>query len=91
MSNYRDYLASPHWQKVRMEAIKRAKYCCQLCNSRKRLEVHHRTYERLGRELPEDVIALCDGCHEIFHKQQKLYKPGISRAFRQLLERQGVL
>ncbi len=27
------------------------------------LEVHHRTYERLGHELVGDLTALCPGCH----------------------------
>lgn len=28
------------------------------------LEVHHRTYERLGNERPEDLVALCWCCHD---------------------------
>lgn len=28
------------------------------------LEVHHKTYERRGREQDRDLIALCWGCHE---------------------------
>jgi hypothetical protein len=24
------------------------------------------SYENIGEELPEDVIILCDGCHELF-------------------------
>jgi 5-methylcytosine-specific restriction endonuclease McrA len=31
------------------------------------LEVHHRTYERVGEERPADVIALCKACHEKHH------------------------
>lgn len=31
------------------------------------LEVHHRTYERVGNERPADVIALCKACHEKHH------------------------
>lgn len=29
------------------------------------LEVHHRTYERVGRELVTDLLALCWDCHDI--------------------------
>jgi hypothetical protein len=34
---------------------------------RAELNVHHRTYERRGCELPEDVITLCRECHERHH------------------------
>jgi hypothetical protein len=29
-----------------------------------KLEVHHRTYTRLGFEIPEDITVLCDDCHK---------------------------
>jgi hypothetical protein len=32
------------------------------------LEAHHRTYERRGEELPEDLTALCPTCHRWFHE-----------------------
>src|SRR4051812_47555513 len=28
------------------------------------LEVHHKTYERLGHERDEDLVALCWNCHD---------------------------
>lgn len=31
---------------------------------RQGLEVHHRTYERRGRERDSDLVALCWACHE---------------------------
>lgn len=35
----------------------------ELGRQRYRLEVHHLTYERLGQELDDDLIVLCDRCH----------------------------
>ena len=64
---YMDYLNTEHWQKVRKDALKRSNYSCQLCNSKDSLNVHHRTYERKGEELPSDVIVLCQFCHKKFH------------------------
>jgi len=61
---YKEYL---HWRKIRVEAIARANHRCQLCNKDNILHVHHRTYERLGKELPEDLIVLCQSCHLKFH------------------------
>lgn len=87
--DYRDYLKTPHWQQVQQAALARAKHRCQVCDGRDRLEVHHRTYVRRGREQPEDVTVLCHGCHETFHKQRKLaHTRGASPALKALVKRQ---
>lgn len=66
---YRDvYLKSAHWAKVRSAALAYADHRCQVCNGRTQLDVHHRTYERLGREKPSDVTVLCRRCHETHHR-----------------------
>ena len=69
---YADYLHSPHWRSVREWAIERAANRCQVCNGAERLHVHHRTYERVGAELPSDLIVLCEDCHGIFHRAGKI-------------------
>lgn len=69
---YREvYLRSEHWLRVRREALARAAHRCQVCNTDKALDVHHRTYERLGAERPADLTVLCRRCHDIFHKATK--------------------
>lgn len=65
---YADYLQSPAWQARREWAIALAGGHCALCPSSDRLEVHHSTYDRLGHELPSDLIALCSTCHERVHR-----------------------
>jgi 5-methylcytosine-specific restriction endonuclease McrA len=60
---YAEYLRTPHWRSLRAWAIERAGGKCQLCGSRKDLEVHHNCYDRLGAELPSDLVVLCDDCH----------------------------
>lgn len=65
--NYYDYLRTPAWEQVREDALARARYRCQTCNSPDDLHVHHRTYERLGKERPDDVVALCRTCHNAVH------------------------
>lgn len=68
--NYADYFAyrqSDHWREMRRLAIEHAEHRCQLCNAAGNLEVHHRTYERLGRERLADLIALCADCHRWHH------------------------
>jgi hypothetical protein len=38
------------------------------CRSKDGLQVHHRTYERLGEEVPEDLTVLCLSCHNQWHR-----------------------
>lgn len=66
-AEYEAYLRSPQWQDLRIEALRRAGHRCQVCNRSKRLDVHHRTYERFGNELLDDLTVLCRDCHELFH------------------------
>jgi len=69
-ADYSEYLNSDKWKLVRRQAIERAGYHCQVCNSPDGLDAHHRTYERLGNELPEDITVLCDNCHTLFHESR---------------------
>lgn len=68
---YADYLRTAHWQQTRGSALRRSDYHCQLCRSQERLEVHHNTYDNLGREYPEDLIVLCHDCHAKFHDKNQ--------------------
>jgi hypothetical protein len=65
--SYHTYLRSEAWSAKRQAAIRRAGGRCQLCNRSGPLEVHHRTYERLGHERDDDLIVLCRSCHQAFH------------------------
>lgn len=47
---YDKYLQTPHWKWLRSRALHKADYRCQVCNSRKSLEVHHRTYQSIPFE-----------------------------------------
>jgi len=72
---YEKYLQTPEWKEKAKEAYKRAGHRCQLCNRNKiEIHAHHRSYERRGEELPEDLIVLCADCHELFHKNRSLAK-----------------
>jgi hypothetical protein len=66
---YRNYIASHAWRSnpARLSELAFARDRCRLCYVRAsatcRLEVHHSTYRRLGREARGDLIALCGACH----------------------------
>lgn len=69
---YAEYLRTPEWLARRRQAVQRARFRCNVCNSGGRLDVHHRTYERRGDERPSDLVVLCHDCHEMFHREGKL-------------------
>jgi 5-methylcytosine-specific restriction endonuclease McrA len=72
-SDYEEYLLAPYWKHRRGEKLRTVGYRCQVCNSRSPpLDVHHRTYDRLGKELDEDLTVLCRNCHSNFHKDSRL-------------------
>lgn len=66
---YAEYLASPHWQHMRAVAHEHYGGSCCLCGSTEGVDVHHRTYERKGKERLADVTLLCRDCHRKHHGQ----------------------
>lgn len=70
--DYYDYIESDGWREKADRAKLRAGMRCQLCNRYGTLNAHHRTYERLGNELEEDLIVLCRDCHKMFHANRKV-------------------
>lgn len=67
---YREYLRTPEWRVTRAQALERAGNCCSLdVTHADDLEVHHRTYERVGHELAADLVVLCHDCHDLHHKE----------------------
>ena len=67
-TQYHAYLRSPEWQALRLRVLKRDGYKCAHCGASKPLDVHHKTYERVGRERMRDLVALCRECHEAEHE-----------------------
>lgn len=65
--NYEEYLKTPEWRKRRNAFLGRKGWHCERCGRKVDLQVHHRSYARLGSERDEDLEALCRDCHEGHH------------------------
>jgi hypothetical protein len=65
-AEYHAYLDSPQWRRRRNEAVQRASGKCEICDQSS-TEVHHLNYQRVGAELPHDLLAVCRACHELIH------------------------
>lgn len=66
--NYRNYLNTPHWQKLKSLAMHAAKGRCESCGTRENLQGHHLQY--LGnpnRCTKEDIVIMCEDCHNAVH------------------------
>ena len=66
--DYQAYITSSRWRNspARQAELEAAGYRCRVCyrpDSEVELQVHHRTYERLGCELPGDLLSVCAECH----------------------------
>lgn len=66
---YSEYLKTECWQKKRQQAIEFWGQRCMVCDSQNALNVHHRTYRRLGNESVLDLVVLCSDCHALFHNK----------------------
>lgn len=61
---YSQYLLSPHWDEMKE---KYKKDYCEICGSKKKLNLHHKDYRRFTRENKRDFITLCELCHHASH------------------------
>jgi len=59
-----EYYRSPGWYERRNRRLKMDAYRCFNCGRLDSLEVHHRHYDTLGCESMDDVVTLCEVCHD---------------------------
>lgn len=67
IQKYHDYLRSEQWEAIRDVVIKDRNRKCERCGSKKNLQVHHKTYERIFNEDLSDLELLCRPCHKKEH------------------------
>ena len=67
-TSYKEYLFSKEWQIKRKQKLKQVGNCCQSCDSKNDLQIHHKTYKRIYDEKFKDLIVLCSSCHKKSHK-----------------------
>lgn len=77
--DYLEALASPQWQKKRLEIMQRDNFTCQYCGCKdKTLHIHHKVYKNGKKPWEYDdkyLITLCDKCHEyITNDKNRLYE-----------------
>lgn len=71
--SYIQYLKTIHWSNIKNKKLL-INPCCQECGSSIKLNIHHKTYKRLGKEKLTDLVTLCHKHHSKLHKDKKLLK-----------------
>lgn len=71
---YKIYLQSDWWKFKRREKIQKTGGKCEVCNSNKKLIVHHIYYSHNGKsilyaEQDIDLAVLCKYCHNRLHRK----------------------
>lgn len=94
---YAEYLRTQHWRTLRQKRIDADGGVCALCGSPMGLQVHHLTYEALGKEDICDLITLCFECHGKVHalndqmqKEMEEESEKLSKKFADLFVRAGL-
>ncbi|MCR4340537.1 MAG: HNH endonuclease [Gemmatimonadaceae bacterium] len=73
--NYDEYMKSRRWFDRRDAFFAKYRARCG-CGSRFDLELHHKTYLRLGNERDEDLVPLCENCHKRVHSEAERLQVG---------------
>ena len=63
---YEEYRKSPAWKVKRDAVIQRDGGQC-ICGAQA-TELHHKTYDNIGREPLSDLVMLCEKCHKKVHR-----------------------
>jgi len=78
---YNDYLKSDEWKSLKKIYFINIKKICIGCRSKKTIQLHHKSYKRLGglNEV-KDLISVCKKCHNEIHTIQKKNGLPLARA-----------
>jgi 5-methylcytosine-specific restriction endonuclease McrA len=72
-ARYEARINSPEWKALKYNLIMQRGSRCEKCEVNTTfLEMHHKNYDRLGRELPSDLQLLCSNCHVIADRERAI-------------------
>lgn len=81
---YAEYLRSTHWVNKRAEyRASDMPQACVVCGA-KRVDLHHRTYDRIGAERLTDLVPLCREHHGEAHRLRRKHHHTDTATARQL-------
>jgi 5-methylcytosine-specific restriction endonuclease McrA len=84
---YKRHIRSKAWRATKARLLHERGGRCARCGRPPPLSLHHKTYERLGRERDDDLELVCTACHPIADMQRAAYNR--ARAVERRHRRQG--
>ena len=82
--NYKEFLKTEEWKKIAQMVKERDGNKCVICGSTENLNAHHIGYD--GDCLDEnDIVTLCNRCHECLHDGIKTMSESVSSGVYQML------
>lgn len=88
--DYREFLNSEHWRKVKEKTKKKMHYYgqCKICGSTKNIELHHQSYNFVNTDQELlNIIPLCRIHHQEVHDYAKQNNISLKRATQLLLNK----
>jgi 5-methylcytosine-specific restriction endonuclease McrA len=73
-SRYLSYIRSPAWFERRRKHLLKHGPDCKACGADQKIQLHHKTYDRLGAEKDADLVALCETCHKAVHAYARSHR-----------------
>ena len=82
--NYKEFLKTEEWKQIAQMVKERDGHKCVICGSTENLNAHHIGYD--GDCLDEnDIVTLCNHCHECLHDGIKTMSEAVSSGVYQML------
>ena len=82
--NYNEFLKTDEWNQIAQMVKDRDGHKCVICGSTENLNAHHIGYD--GDRMDEnDIVTLCNRCHECLHDGIKTMREAVSSGVYQML------
>jgi hypothetical protein len=65
---YDTYITSKKWERRRVAYYAKYAKVCRACKTKEKIHLHHHTYVRMGNEHDDDLVPLCEQCHDLVHQ-----------------------
>lgn len=85
-AEYERYIGSERWAMRREAFFSTHERVCAACGTRDEIQVHHRTYARMGQELDGDLVALCQAHHSFVHQHHRYIGGDLAEATSRALQ-----
>ena len=100
------YYKTPHWKGITAPLLKADDTVCAICGRphwhiyknkpgkrlARKFNIHHVSYDNIGREKKGDVVPLCYSCHMMGHDLEKISRaiPHLRPVYDLLVEITGI-